>query len=37
MFSTSKTTTGQAYMAIKEYIEFYNNHRFQEKFNGLSQ
>ncbi|MBR8644928.1 IS3 family transposase [[Brevibacterium] frigoritolerans] len=30
-------TAEQAYLAIQEYIEFYNTARFQEKFNGLSQ
>jgi putative transposase len=29
-------TIDQAYTAIKEYIDFYNTDRFQEKFNGLS-
>ncbi|MCM3091772.1 IS3 family transposase, partial [Cytobacillus sp. AMY 15.2] len=29
-------TIEQAYLAIEEYINFYNNERFQEKFNGLS-
>jgi transposase InsO family protein len=29
-------TAEQAYLAIQEYIEFYNTARFQEKFNGLS-
>lgn len=29
-------TAEQAHQAIKEFIEFYNNDRFQEKFNGLS-
>jgi putative transposase len=29
-------TIDQAYRAIKEYIDFYNKDRFQEKFNGLS-
>ncbi|KAF0817512.1 Mobile element protein [Bacillus sp. ZZV12-4809] len=29
-------TIEQAYLAIKQYIDFYNTERFQEKFNGLS-
>jgi transposase InsO family protein len=29
-------TAEQAHQAIKEFIEFYNNDRFQEKFNGLT-
>ncbi|MGE1166577.1 IS3 family transposase [Peribacillus simplex] len=29
-------TAEQAYVAIQEYIDFYNTDRFQEKFNGLS-
>lgn len=29
-------TIDQAFLAIKEYIYFYNKDRFQEKFNGLS-
>ncbi|MFE4898007.1 IS3 family transposase [Peribacillus butanolivorans] len=29
-------TAEQAYVAIQEYIGFYNTDRFQEKFNGLS-
>lgn len=29
-------TIDQAYRVIKEYIDFYNKDRFQEKFNGLS-
>ncbi|WP_155727297.1 IS3 family transposase [Peribacillus simplex] len=28
-------TAEQAYVAIQEYIDFYNTDRFQEKFNGL--
>lgn len=29
-------TAEEAYVAIQEYIDFYNTYRFQEKFNGLS-
>ncbi|MEY9866736.1 transposase InsO family protein [Peribacillus sp. B2I2] len=29
-------TAEQAYIAIQEYIDFYNTDRFQERFNGLS-
>jgi putative transposase len=29
-------TLDEAYRAVQEYIEFYNNDRFQEKFKGLS-
>ncbi|MCM2535379.1 IS3 family transposase [Neobacillus pocheonensis] len=29
-------TIDQAFLAIKEYIQFYNKDRFQEKFNSLS-
>lgn len=29
-------TAEEAYVAIQEYIDFYNTDRFQEKFNGLS-
>ncbi|MGE7782198.1 IS3 family transposase [Peribacillus sp. NPDC097264] len=36
LYLVSLKTTEEAYIAIQEYIEFYNTDRFQEKFNGLS-
>ncbi|WP_431191602.1 IS3 family transposase [Peribacillus frigoritolerans] len=36
LYLTCPKTAEQAYLAIQEYIEFYNTARFQEKFNGLS-
>lgn len=36
IYLTKPKTMDEAYKVIKEYIDFYNLDRFQEKFNGLS-